>query len=682
MREQQGPIKEQPGLVKESLPMRQFGNYDLVRRINTGGMGEVYLARQRTAFGREVALKIIRSDLAHDITARKRFLREAEVSAHLKHEHILALVEFGEEQGRLFLVTPYIEGGTLLHRLQDNPLSLTEVYQLFTALVQAVVYIHKRGVIHRDLKPSNILLDRAEGSDQVYVRLIDFGIATIQGSAASPPLTTGGTEVGTFAYMAPERLNGIAAPSNDIYSLGIILYQMLSGQPPDAEHIIPIPSPLDTVVRRCTAPRVEERFASADELLKAFKQACRILMADAQAQLAAPLLAPVTPVVTTGSRPKSSTNVTPLSGHVTTENQHEQTVAESRVLRSEVVIPARERFNREDYNAPTSFIGTGTGASGRQFPERGTPLASPPGKPRRKKGLSLFALIPLSIVLLVVIIGAMALFAFQSAVSANVTIRPQVQTVSGVFTITARPGLTGIDATTSSIPVFSLTESQTASKEGKATGRPFFCPPRICSSRVSDGDEEELGEQVRQNLRSQLKQKLNAQVQAQQGTLINEEPSFITIATSTNPPVGTTSDKVTVTLTEKGTVTYYNGGDIQKLVRQLLQKKAGASFQLVERSIQIGQPVARSAGAVTLMVPAVAVAQYQLAEADLQNIQNNIKGKTVQDAGEFIKKQQGIDPTSIVVSITYGETIPLDTGQIKIVQDSPTELPQVQLPKV
>src|SRR5579884_2880905 len=189
MREQNSPMKEQHSPISESQNHRSFGNYDLVQRIDVGGMGEVYLARQRTAFGREVAVKIIRSDLMHDITARKRFLREAEVSAHLKHEHILQLVEFGEQDGRLFLVTPYIEGGTLARRLQNGPLSLDEVQPLFTALVQAVAYIHRRGVVHRDLKPSNILLDQTEGSDEVYVRLFDFGIASIQGASASPPLT-------------------------------------------------------------------------------------------------------------------------------------------------------------------------------------------------------------------------------------------------------------------------------------------------------------------------------------------------------------------------------------------------------------------------------------------------------------------------------------------------------------
>src|SRR5712691_9441543 len=133
MRESHGPIKEQSGMGEDTQSHRtpHFGNYDLVRRIDVGGMGEVYLARQRTAFGREVALKIIRSDLVHDITSRQRFLREAEVSAHLKHEHILPLFEFGEEQGRLFLVTPYIQGGTLALRLQSGPLPLAQVRLLF-----------------------------------------------------------------------------------------------------------------------------------------------------------------------------------------------------------------------------------------------------------------------------------------------------------------------------------------------------------------------------------------------------------------------------------------------------------------------------------------------------------------------------------------------------------------------
>src|SRR5215831_14290795 len=128
MREQHGPIMQE-----QSLP--SFGNYDLVRRIDVGGMGEVYLAHQLSAFGRVVAIKIIRSDLVHDMNARARFLREAEVSAHLKHEHILPLFDFGEVEGRLYLVTPYIEGGTLATRLKTGgPLSLEEAHKLFVPL--------------------------------------------------------------------------------------------------------------------------------------------------------------------------------------------------------------------------------------------------------------------------------------------------------------------------------------------------------------------------------------------------------------------------------------------------------------------------------------------------------------------------------------------------------------------
>src|ERR1700676_2859623 len=159
MREQ-GQTNEQHGTISGSQSKSRFGNYDLIRRIDVGGMGEVYLARQRTTFDREVAIKIIRSDLVHDTTARKRFLREAEVNAYIKHEHILPLFEFGEEQGRLFMVTPYIAGGNLTRRLQTGPLAPSEVHALFTALVKAVAYIHRRGVVHRDLKPSNILLDQ------------------------------------------------------------------------------------------------------------------------------------------------------------------------------------------------------------------------------------------------------------------------------------------------------------------------------------------------------------------------------------------------------------------------------------------------------------------------------------------------------------------------------------------
>ena len=121
------------------------------------------------------------------------------------------------------------------------------------------------------------------------MRLIDFGIASVQGSSASPPLTTAGNELGTIAYMAPERLSGIAAPSNDIFSLGVILYQMLTGNFPMGQQAPGLPQPLEDVVCRCIANRPEERFATADEALQNFEQAYQLLMSSPQANsIAAP----------------------------------------------------------------------------------------------------------------------------------------------------------------------------------------------------------------------------------------------------------------------------------------------------------------------------------------------------------------------------------------------------------
>src|SRR5579872_585490 len=346
-------MKEQHGPLMEDSSRASFGNYDLIRPIDTGGMGEVYLAHQRSAFGRPVAIKIIRSDLVHDTTARARFLREAEVSAHLKHEHILPLFEFGEDQGRLFLVTPYIDGGTLARRLQSGPLSLFQTRQLFVPLVQAVAYIHRRGVVHRDLKPTNVLLDEQDG--QIYVRLIDFGIAMVKGRAASPPLTTAGNEVGTIAYMAPERLNGIAAPSNDIFSLGIILHQMLTGSIPMGDELEPLAPPLEYVVRRCIAAEPEERFASAEEVLQNFERAYSALSSPPQKLPGMPSIK--LDAVTGGG----------MSSKLTMEQVRRETVAlqhsgqlpvaapisPTPVIASE--LPAMpQSFSRDDYGAPTT----------------------------------------------------------------------------------------------------------------------------------------------------------------------------------------------------------------------------------------------------------------------------------------------------------------------------------------
>src|SRR6266571_146021 len=443
-------MREQPGqtMQEESLP--RFGNYDLVHRIDVGGMGEVYLAHQRSAFGRDVAIKIIRSDLVHDVTARARFLREAEVSAHLKHEHILPLFEFGEDQGRLFLVTPYIEGGTLSSHLKKGPLSLTEVYLLFVPLVQAVAYIHRRGVIHRDLKPTNVLLDEQDG--QLYVRLIDFGIASVQGNIASPPLTTAGNELGTIAYMAPERLSGIAASSNDIFSLGVILYQMLTGNFPMGQQAPELPQPLEYVVRRCIANRPEDRFVTADEVLQNFEQAYQFLMTSPQ-----------------GTSPVSSTPVSPgqsSSRHLSNalnrpsnalldENvdvaEHELvSLQHSGYIPVDIPPPSQITFKHEDYNAPTTWFDAVKQQGQLPVDERSKSGKTPPSGKRR----SLLPLLSaITAILLLAIIGT-GYYTYQAvtATSVNVNISPQAHVINQVYTIKVDPTIQNANPSTESIP--------------------------------------------------------------------------------------------------------------------------------------------------------------------------------------------------------------------------------------
>src|SRR5215469_704869 len=275
-----------------TLEGTQLGNYDVIRRIRVGGMGTVYEGRQRTAFGRRVAIKVILGSYAGDPDMRRRFAREARTVARLHHPHILPLIEFGEEQGLLYLVMPFIEGGTLTGFLQRSLPSLGEVSDIYLQLLEAVEYAHDEGLIHRDIKSSNVLLEqRRSGPPHVY--LADFGLVRISQHAQSEqegrPIPLDQVP-GTPYYMAPEQTRGIVTASTDIYALGVLLYQMLVGElpydDPDEIKVIqmhlhaPIPSPceqdasipgeLGEVVRTAMAKRPEERFGSVAELREAF----------------------------------------------------------------------------------------------------------------------------------------------------------------------------------------------------------------------------------------------------------------------------------------------------------------------------------------------------------------------------------------------------------------------------
>jgi serine/threonine-protein kinase len=208
------------------LPAR-FGDYLLQQELGRGGMGVVYRATQ-TSLGREVAVKmILRGQLASPAD-RERFEAEAQAAAKLDHPGIVPVYEVGEIDARPYFSMKHVHGWTLAQRLADGPLPSREAARILAAVARAIHFAHMRGVLHRDLKPSNILLDEA-GEPHVT----DFGLA--KQLTGEPTLTRTGAVLGTPAYMAPEQAAGVrgqVGPRSDVYSLGVILYHMLTGRPP------------------------------------------------------------------------------------------------------------------------------------------------------------------------------------------------------------------------------------------------------------------------------------------------------------------------------------------------------------------------------------------------------------------------------------------------------------------
>ncbi len=226
----------------------RLGAYELIELIGEGGMAEVYRAKQLSAFGREVALKVIRHEYTGDEPFRRRFLREAHAISRLSHPHILPLIEFGEERGMLYLVMPLVREGTLRDLLSNHrgPLTLNEAAPLFVPLCDAVQYAHQEDIIHRDIKPQNILLQR-----HTHVLLADFGIAR---DRFDTHMTTTGVGLGSVEYMAPEQAEGRADARSDIYSLGIVLYQLLAGVTPYSGAM-----PLEVLLKKASEPPPDPR---------------------------------------------------------------------------------------------------------------------------------------------------------------------------------------------------------------------------------------------------------------------------------------------------------------------------------------------------------------------------------------------------------------------------------------
>jgi len=267
-------------------PGQTLGPYRIISQIGQGGMATVYKAYQ-ASMDRNVAIKVLPGQLADSREFVQRFEQEARIIAKLEHAHILPVFDYGESDGITYFVMRYLDAGTLKEKMESaRPLPLSEIDRLFTQLADALSYAHSQGVVHRDLKPSNALID-AQGN----LFLTDFGIAKIL-EGASPRLTQTDAIMGTPAYISPEQAQAQTVDQrSDIYSLGIILYEMVTGRVPytadtplavilkHVTHPLPLPSSvkadipeaIERVILKALAKNPDDRFANVNDFLTAWK---------------------------------------------------------------------------------------------------------------------------------------------------------------------------------------------------------------------------------------------------------------------------------------------------------------------------------------------------------------------------------------------------------------------------
>ncbi len=267
------------------------GRYRIVRHLARGGMAEVHLGRDEL-LGRTVAIKVLSPELSHDQSFVERFRREARAAAGLNHQNVVSVHDFGQDGGSYFIVMEYVEGPTLGDLIRrQGPMEPAEAVRIAVAVAGALAVAHAQGVIHRDVKPANVLL----AGDAVKVA--DFGIA--RATEAQQGLTRPGMVLGTVRYLSPEQARGAALDHRtDIYSLGVVLYEMLAGEPPlpdddpvamatrqrNGEGLPPpssrnprVPPALDAVVAKAMSPDPAGRYRSAQELRAALLAVAAVL---------------------------------------------------------------------------------------------------------------------------------------------------------------------------------------------------------------------------------------------------------------------------------------------------------------------------------------------------------------------------------------------------------------------
>jgi serine/threonine protein kinase/formylglycine-generating enzyme required for sulfatase activity/cephalosporin-C deacetylase-like acetyl esterase len=267
--------------IDELVPGTELaGKYKIIDVVGKGGMGIVYMAED-TKLKRHVALKFLPPELTKDKEAKERFVLEAQAAAALSHPNICTIHEIDEDNNKSFIAMEYVEGESLKNKIDRGPIAIEEAVDIAIQVAQGMEQAHKKGIVHRDIKSANIMV-----TDLGQAKIMDFGLAKVKGGTL---LTREGTTLGTVAYMSPEQARGEEVDQRtDIWSLGIVLYEMLSGQLPfmgDREASIlysvvheeakpvtawnpSIPSELQQIIDRCLKKKPESRYQSAVDLLK------------------------------------------------------------------------------------------------------------------------------------------------------------------------------------------------------------------------------------------------------------------------------------------------------------------------------------------------------------------------------------------------------------------------------